>query len=432
MSDDKMSDDKKLNDKNSNISDDVETIEVIEVEEVVVGADAQESADEQESIEALDAQLDDLLPPIVSKSNPLGSLIIAAVFGGIASIAILFGLGYYLVTSSSLGGLNQLLNGADDTNVLEERYTNISTRILALEGEMSLAQTEIDNLAEQDGRQRLAADENMNSQSTELATIAAIIDELKAKLANAETQASAPIRLAETGGSTDVAALLASQTNVDGQQDAVVAEIKLQISILDEKLISLQQDIEDNAKNAERISKTTVVQGAGNMASALAVAALERALQDEKPFVAELDILLALAGENAALTQLQAFAASGIASEINLYGQFDDLLEAALIADLKGEGKSVLDKFIGNAKSIISIRRTGNVEGDDAEAVLARMEVAVLAKDLPTALAQSQGLAGPAQQVFAPWVASVKTRLLAKQLMRQVSGDILKSLQIAN
>lgn len=131
-----MSDiDNNKNDKTSKAKTDVEIIETIEAEEVVLDADDEKPASEP-SIEAIDAELDNLLPPVLVKSNSIGSLIVAAVLGGLISLIILFGIGYYLIVSSGLGGISKLLNDDDGINIIEERYTNISTRILALKNPM--------------------------------------------------------------------------------------------------------------------------------------------------------------------------------------------------------------------------------------------------------------------------------------------------------
>lgn len=447
-----MSDDKKPTDKNSKASDDVETIEVIEAEEVIV------EADEDETINSVDSKLDNLVPPIFNQSNSIGSLVIAALLGGMVSIALLFSIGYYLVTSSSLGGISQLLNDADETNVLEERYTNISTRILALEGEVSQTQLDIEGLAGKDNNQTIEIGSRLNAQSDDMETLAALVQHLQSNVEiienkisdsinisansippavgqpiNRDSLADVEVQIGELKSSlASLTNKQTSQTKISNAQDDLIANLTQKLDGLGETIVLLKQNIDINVKNTEQVNQAAITKGSGSAASALAVAALERALQDEKPFDAELDVLKSLVGNNATIEQLSDFAVTGIASEINLLGQFDELLEQALVADLKGEGKSVLDKFIGNAKSIISIRRTGNIEGNDIEAVLARMEVAVLAKDLRNALAQGQGLNGAAQETFSRWVEAVETRLLAKDLMRQLSGDILKSLQTAN
>ena len=220
-----------------------------------------------------------------------------------------------------------------------------------------------------------------------------------------------------------------SATNVTRAIDLEkIAEIEAEIAALGAELAAVKNIAENAAEVAA--SKNAGISGdASGMATALAVASLERALQDEAPFEVELNALQGVAGDNVALADLSAYAATGLASEVTLLGQFSDLLDAALVADLKGDGKSILDKFIGNAKAVISIRKTGDVAGDTAEAVLARMEVAVLNKNLSAAMVEGGGLEGPAGAVFAPWIAAVKNRLAAQDLMRQVSADILTSLQ---
>lgn len=422
MSEDKNTTDNDKDDKKSQADEQIEVIEAIEVEADEVDLKLEDDANIDESMETLD-DLDDELDRIVgiSPDQKRGfSPFISGILGGILPIVLLVGFGYYAITSNNLGGLGQLFND-DGTNVIEERYTNVSTRLFALEGEVSELQDRLDTPVEP----VIAVD-----YSADIAAQALAVDDLSAQLADIQQQFGAMKQLLDevsnmsVSGSADKVdgtALLGLQKSIE-QQNADLAKVKTQIATWGEQLDAVKQAAETKGAQASN-------ENASQMASALAVASLERALQDEKPFEVELNALQSFAVNNQSLSQLSVYAATGLVSETTLFNQFDGLLEAALVADLKGEGKSILDKFIGNAKSIISVRRTGNIDGDDAEAVLARMEVAIANKDLSAAIAQSDALSGPAQNVFADWLAAAKARLAAQDLMRQVSGDILQSLQ---
>lgn len=413
----------------------IETVDAIEeIEEDVEAA-------VEENIVELDEKLEDVNPIVAKSGAGFGSLLVAALLGGVATVALIGGLGYYAVSSNNLGGLGNLLNGGDAAAANEERYTDVSTRILSLEGELA----ELQNVAPATIDFAPISDE-ITALADKLATESDQVTAIGERIGSVE-QSIAFVAQKDDGG-FDNTIIIALQTELNDLKKDMLAnsgnvvegnneELNAAVEAVQSKMAELETEIAAVKSIAEAASAagTQISNGdASNMASALAVAALERALQDEQPFEVELNAIKGVAGDNAAfdnaaLTKLAEYAVTGLASETSLMGQFDGLLEAALVADLKGEGTSVLDKFIGNAKSIISIRKTGNVDGNSAEAVLARMEVAVQAKDLSAAVETGNALEGPAKKVFENWLTSATSRLAAKDLMRQVSADILTSLQ---
>lgn len=390
----------------------VETIEAEPVEEVEA---------EDVLFEALDRELDEIAPSIVKENSGFGGLIVAGLLGGVATVVLVFGLGYFALKSDSLGGLSKLINGGDAAAAAEARYTDVSTRILSIEGELIEIQETMPEPTEPTDLSpiidKIVALESLAAQQTEQSLdFSAAIEGIRERLSNVVL----PSVSVNSAGVANEAARA-----VDLEK---IADIEVEIAALTAELAAVKR-VAENALEVAAAKNTGVAGDASGMATALAVASLERALQDEAPFEVELNALKGVAGDNVALAELIAYAATGLASEVTLLGQFNGLLDAALVADLKGDGKSIFDKFIGNAKAVISIRKTGNVEGSSAEAVLARMEVAVLNKNLSAAIAEGEGLEGPAKMVFAKWMAAVKSRMVAQDLMRQVSADILTSLQ---
>lgn len=426
-------DKKKIDDKPETVTETTDKSSDADTEAVPSQDEVEDTLDHVEEqkaqidgeFEDLDAKLDAVAPPVIVRKSSFGSLIVAALLGGVATVALIGGVGYYLVMSNNLGGMSKLFNGGDAAAKIEERYLDLSTRVLSFEGEL----IELQDFDEASGKDVSGLKTALAAAVEQAKTSGKSLADIKATIANA---AKTALSADGSVGAIDGTALIALQTEIDALKQNVggvggeaIAKVEAQIKAVETELAALKTTVEEVA-NAE----TKIGEGeASQMASALAVASLERALQDEKPFEVELNAIKAVAGESEAFAKLSSYAAKGLASEVTLLNQFDGLLEAALVADLKGEGKSILDRFIGNAKSVISIRKTGNVAGDGTEAVLARMEVAINAKDLDAALQTAQDLDGPAKMVFADWIASTDARLDAKDLMRQVSAEILTSLQ---
>ncbi|NRA85908.1 MAG: hypothetical protein HRU28_00655 [Rhizobiales bacterium] len=413
----------------SNKNDKNQDDDIIEIEDAEIVEDTkQDDADIPEIDETSDAPaMDDdnadapkevATQVIVRKGVGFGGLLIAAILGGVATIAISVGGGYYAMKTNNLGVVSALFTDVQTEVPAESKLDELAVRILSLEGEIAGLQDGIDVLSED--KALALPDDAKALPAADLAPLAEKITTLETLLATQAEQISAlSVGVANgTNGSETAQA-------ADGAQKLDIEAIKTQISALNEKISQVKQ-VAETAAN--RVSNSTSGGQATTIASAIAVASLERALQDETPFEVELDALRSFASDNDDLNALGAYAKVGLPSEITLLNQFDALLEAAMIADLKGEGATTLDKFIGNAKAIISIRRVGNVEGDTTEAVLARMEVAIKAKDLSTAVEIAAMLKDEAKATFADWVDAVNSRLTATQLMRKVNSDILKSL----
>lgn len=83
-----MSEDDK---KNEDVTPEDEVVETIEAETI----EAEEIEAEEVSFEALDRELDEVAAPIVKGGNGLGSLVVAALLGGVATVALVVGLGYF-------------------------------------------------------------------------------------------------------------------------------------------------------------------------------------------------------------------------------------------------------------------------------------------------------------------------------------------------
>lgn len=400
-----------------------------------------------DEIEVIEAEIvdDDEQPAMIEPEKQtlnksgygFGALLIAGLIGSVATVALTAGVGYYTLQSNGLDLFND-----DSNNVAEERYTMLSTRLLSLEGVIETQQDvepeaiDLSPIADKISALDIKIT-NIGAVQQKVIEQAGRIDDLDVKLATAAKVWADAAQISDASGNIDLGVIAAMKRQIealqqrpvntqnleqDDQQNAMIAALDQQLKDIEEKIKALKNTVTPSNVVFEN------GQSASNMASALAVASLERALQDETPFEVELKAIKSFTKDSEALDKLSSYAKNGLVSELNLLGQFDDLLEAALVADLKGEGKGIFDKFVANAKSIISIRRTGNIEGDDIEAILARMEVAVNAKDLSKAVAQGKQLTGPAKAVFEKWMGLATSRLAAKDLMRQLSSDILTSL----
>lgn len=175
---------------------------------------------------------------------------------------------------------------------------------------------------------------------------------------------------------------------------------------------------------AEVIPRLTMLEtrrqmGAVGEALIIAVGQLQAALTAGRPYARELRAAQALAAKDTALMDLLApllaTADTGLAGDVELREKFRLLAPAVLRADRDREGAEWTDRVLGRLTSIITLRRaSGEVAGDDADAVLARAEAALLAGDLPRAVEEMEKLPAHAAGPAAAWMELAQARMAAE------------------
>ena len=162
-------------------------------------------------------------------------------------------------------------------------------------------------------------------------------------------------------------------------------------------------------------------------AAALALANLARASEGAGNFSAELHTLAPLMPE-ASETQDLARYARGVEPETVLAARFPQVAAAAIAADRRANAKGWLERLWVNLSSLVSIRRVGDVAGNDTESKLARASARLKLGDLSGAVAQASSVDGAAQQATAPWLADAQARLAVDRDLRVLSDRLVASL----
>ncbi|MFP3802814.1 COG4223 family protein, partial [Paraburkholderia sp. SIMBA_027] len=76
-----------------------------------------------------------------------------------------------------------------------------------------------------------------------------------------------------------------------------------------------------------------------------------------------------------AAKDLRSFAQTGVPSRAELINQVSDVASAAVeSANQPSPDQSWSDRLMNSAKSLVSVRPVGNIEGESVEAIAARME----------------------------------------------------------
>ncbi len=144
---------------------------------------------------------------------------------------------------------------------------------------------------------------------------------------------------------------------------------------------------------------------------------LSAAIQNGEPFTAQLTALRALHDPvvTSALdaAAIDVYQDQGLPTRAKLLATYAPAVRAALAAS-KPKGDGLLAGSLSGLTGLVSIRKQGEVEGDDAESIFARAEVKLTSGDLAAALTELDTLPDPT--IFKDWYTQAKARLSAERL----------------
>ncbi|MBY4592120.1 MULTISPECIES: COG4223 family protein [Rhizobium] len=241
---------------------------------------------------------------------------------------------------------------------------------------------------------------------------------LEKRIAALETTAKAPAAAAPAD-SANVEALNQKIAELTGQVD----QLRATLAQSSEHQTTSGADIAKRLDEAEK--KLNEPREDVAVARAIAAAALKAAIDRGGPFLAELDTFAGVAPDDPAVADLRAFAETGIPSRAELMRQVPDVATAIIEAvNQPDPNESWSDRLMSSAKSLVSVRPVGNIEGDSVEAIAARMEDKVKSGDLPAASAEWNNLPAPGKQASAAFKQSLEARIRVEEL---VGGALSKA-----
>ncbi len=162
---------------------------------------------------------------------------------------------------------------------------------------------------------------------------------------------------------------------------------------------------------------------------ALAAVQLRGAVDRGEPFTAELTAAKALTADPKVLAPLEPLAATGVPTAAVLARELTALAPAihAAVGVAPAEG-SFLERLQANAQKIVRIRPVEEIPGDEATAVIARIEVKAGRGDFAGALAELPKLPEPARAAAEPWAKRAQARVAAIEASRRLAADALAGL----
>lgn len=208
-----------------------------------------------------------------------------------------------------------------------------------------------------------------------------------------------------------------------------------QFAGINEKIAQSEMALKQNATALSALSATVSalpnpkdakIEG---MAVLIAANALKNAVDRGGSYLNELHTFEAIAPKSIDLAPLKAQAATGIPTAGELSEQFTKVADSIAATEISvPDDAGYGEKLWAAARGLVSTRPVGDVEGSDAAAVAARMEVAIKGSDFERALAEWQALPPSAKAVSQDFVASLKARndvehLLVKLVALSLASD---------
>ena len=247
--------------------------------------------------------------------------------------------------------------------------------------------------------------------SDEIAALKSDIGGLRQQLANAPAadtsaleQRIATLEAAKSGApqvdglSEKVTALEAALQSERSAQASATSELTRRLADAETKLNEPRDDIE--------------------VARAIASAALKAAIDRGGPFLTELDMLSKVTPDDPAIASLQSFAATGVPSRSELMQKFPDVANAMLSAiNQPDPNQGIMERLTESAFSLVKVRPVGNIEGETADAMIARMENKLRNGDLQGAALEWNGLPEAAKAASADYKKSLDARIEVENLV---------------
>ena len=323
--------------------------------------------------------------------NSVVLVLVSALIGAFLALAVL----YVLQTANIWpGGASAELGGIERRLAALESASGVSTGNPA-EG-LSEMRRAIDQL-----RNDVAALESLprsNDRSGDLG-IAQAVGELSNQMNSVEgrtatLEARTPDDLVDQlGGFADEAAL---------------AELTLRVATLEEA--ALQSD-------------------ARRVATALGLAQVARAARGSQPFAETIEAVAVIRPNDALLAAIQPYAEEGVPTLAMLRADFPAIARQAARASRTQSEMTAWARVWAWLGQTVSFRRTGELEGDGANAAIARAELRLTEGDLPAAVAEMNSLPDGAQDAAADWIANAEARLALDQYVDALSTELLAELE---
>ena len=332
-------------------------------------------------------------------------LVAAGVLGAAVAFAIAAG-AWVLIGANLARPVAQRVDDNGDTNA---RLTRIETQLSALaHAGPGSGETKIpDDVTQRLGRiesaltqQSAAVDRQIKPLTDRLADIDRRDQEAAAVAQIARERADAAAK-----SLADVAQQLA-QLNAERARAPQVERADL--DALATRLASLEATTKAIGQQLAHMNSNSGA-ASGDARQAVLAIALKDAVERGTPYAGELDAMRPFA-DAGAISALEPFAKTGVPSAAALAHDAAALVPALVTAADTSRPVGVWSRLWVNAKRMIRLRPVGNVPGNDAAAVIARIELKASRNDIDGVLAEAGNLPPAARGPIEPWIARAQAR----------------------
>ncbi len=371
-----------------------------------------------------------------TKQQRSGFSPMTAIAGGVVALAGAAGLQWAgLLAAPGAGTGSEALSVA--VSEMRDRVTTMEQSVSGLpEQSRSLAEQAVSQALSKTGEMSAAVD----GVRLQLEAIDAKVAGLEKAISGGEAGDTAAIsRIASRLDALETTSARLEQSVADA---GAAAEIAGKLTALETQLLTVSDSaalgndalsarIDDLAGEVSKLSAAIAAQSEQpRVARAIAAAALKSAIDRGLPFMSELETYAAVANPGGApdpnVEALSGLAAAGVptvsALQKGMAAAADSIIAAA---NSMPEDAGVVDRLFSSARSLVKVRPVGEVEGESVAAIVARMEAALGASDLETAVREAAALPDIAKPAAADLVASIRARMTANAIVAEtVSGAL--------
>jgi hypothetical protein len=229
----------------------------------------------------------------------------------------------------------------------------------------------------------------------------------------------------------DTASLQSDLAALHRQLDAISANVdKLpredRIAAIEAKLGETGNKLEDTTKKLDETAQG--IDNAAALAPVVAADALQAALDSGRPFQSELTALKSLGVDAATVDALAPPAQAGLPTLADLRARFEQVIASIPLETPVPDNTSAIDRLLQSAQSLVTVRPTHPVAGNDPGAIVARIRGALAAGDLKSALGQWDTLPNTIKTATADWAKLARARVAADDLVAEVRSTALSKL----
>ena len=341
-----------------------------------------------------------------------GGAIVGGVIGAALGIAALFG----LQAANMLPAPGASSDGTE-TASLENEISTLRASLDELRSSVAAAPGTSDNSDITSRLDALEASSGSTDGGSALSELSTRLDQISEKVDGL------------TGSGGDTSGIREEIAGLSGRVDDMsgnVSDLQTKLGELSGRIDGIekgQSDLSDSLTGRiEKAEKAIEEPGRElEMAKAIAVSGLKSAVDRGGSFAPELEAFASVAPDNPAVAKLREFAASGVPTQGELVERFPDAANAMIEAmDPISENAGIFDRLAASAKSMVKVRKVGDVEGDSTEAIAARLEYQLKNGNLDAAVGEWEALPEKAKAAAPEFGQGLKARAEVEKLLTEV------------